>query len=683
MELHFDVETVSPVDLPKCGAYAYFEHDDTKFRCAAWAVDDGEPQGVLADEDGRIDLSAFFELASRPDAVIFAHNAAFERLAWRELAHKRLGYPPIPDEKWRCTMSMAYAMSLPGALDAVTKALQVEQVKDKVGNRLMLQLCKPTESGGKEATPEKMARLLEYCKNDVRSERAIGKLLRPLPESELVLWRLDQRINDKGVRVDLESVKNVAPILLAEKKRIDDEIARVTNGAVQSVSQTAVLTAYLQTLDPTITSLGKGTVEALQRRTDLLPEVREIIDLRIKGAKASTAKLKAILAGVSADGRVRGMFQYHGASTGRWSGRRIQLHNLPRPNPDRVKPSKDYPALFEAFASKAPVPVRTEYIAMAFGEPLEVVSDCIRGFLEAPAGYTRVDTDFSSIEARLTPWAAGDEPTLEVIRNGQDLYLFEAENIYRLPHGTLDKKDERRQIGKVAVLSLGFGGGVGAFKRMAAAYGVRLDDETIQEVVNGWRYAHAPIAGRRDKKGKLLFTDDGALFGPGIWHQMEATALHALRHPGTRFVCGPKHRRFMFVKTGAHLWLRLQSGRLLCYPFAAIGADEKGRDGVTFYGKSPVPPFHWERVRTWGGTLFQNGVQALARDLLAEAMLKIDAAYPNAIDLHVHDEPGCEIPVDIAEEALHAIEAFMSETPAWASDLPLGAEGRIGTRYRK
>ena len=683
MELHLDFETFSPVDLKTCGAYVYFDHEETRILCAAWANGDEEPKVSIADERGGIDLDEFVALALRPDAVIFAHNAAFERLAWREILHKRLGYPEIPDEKWRCTMAMGFAMSLPGTLDALTKALNVEALKDKAGHNLMMRMCKPTKDGGRITDPDKMARLAEYCKNDLRSERAVGERLRPLPPSELAVWRLDQRINDKGVRIDTESVLKVAPILSAELIRLNEEMRARTKGAVSAVTKVADLTAYLSAIDPTVTSLGKGEIGELLLRDDLDPEIRELIGLRLKGAKASTAKLKAMLAGVSSDGRARGLFQYHAASTGRWGGRRVQLQNLPRPNPDRVKPSKDYDHIFEAICSDAPALLKAEYLSACFGEPLEVVADCIRGFLQAPEGFTRVDTDFSSIEARLTPWAAGDDETLDIIRRGQDLYLFEAENIYNLPRGSMSKKDERRQIGKVAVLSLGYGGGPGAFARMGKGYGVHLDERTIKSVVTKWRLAHPAIAGMRDEEGRLMFSD-GAPISPGIWQRMEAASKHALAYPGKAVQVGPPNRRFVFFKQGAHLWLRLQSGRLLCYPFAQLSRNaESGRVEITFYGKSPVPPFAWTRVTTWGGTLFQNAVQALARDVLVDALLQIDHMFPNVIDLHVHDEPGCEFPVDMAEKALHAIEHIMSGPPEWAPDLPLGAEGRVGRRYRK
>lgn len=336
--LHIDFETRSAVDLRKAGAHVYAEHKDTNVWCMGWCLDDNEVS-IWVPGDRFPFMDQGFKPWLPPIAVV-AHNASFELAIWNRLMVPRYGWPPLDPRQVRCTMAAAYAMALPGGLDDAAAAVGLDVRKDAEGSRLMMQMARPRalkEDGtivwwDDEARRQ---RLYEYCRQDVRVERELEKRLLQLTPAEQELWVLDQKINDRGVRVDLKTVNKLIAAVEKEQARLTHKMVRVTGGRVDGYSKVQQLEAWVAERIGEIDGLAKADVTALLDRDDLPADVREALEIRREAAKSSVAKLKAMRAAACADGRVRGTMQYHGASTGRWAGRRIQPQNFPRPSLDQ------------------------------------------------------------------------------------------------------------------------------------------------------------------------------------------------------------------------------------------------------------------------------------------------------------------------------------------------------------
>jgi DNA polymerase len=332
MHAHGDFESRSTVDLKAAGLHNYANHPDTSPWCFAWAIGDEEPAVWLPGQQFPERLRT--HLAG--GGLFFAHNCAFEYALWNTICVPRYGWPPLDIAQCRCTMSQAYSMALPGSLEKAAAALGITEQKDMAGGRLMMQMARP-RSINPDGTivwwsePDKLAALYEYCRQDVRVERALEKRLLPLSDAEQRLWVLDQKINNRGVYVDTPAVRAAIEIVVAEQDRLNKEMRRVTGGFVSFCTEAARLTKWVQSRGVAVPGIAKGDVIDALEQPNLPDDVRAALLLRQQAGKSSTAKLQAMISAASADGRLRGMLQYHGAGTGRWAGRRVQLHNMPRP----------------------------------------------------------------------------------------------------------------------------------------------------------------------------------------------------------------------------------------------------------------------------------------------------------------------------------------------------------------
>jgi DNA polymerase len=330
---HGDFETRSTVDLKASGLDNYARHESTDVWCFAWAIDADEPDVWTPGNEFPPRLAA--HLAS--GGVFFAHNCPFELAIWNQIMVPRYGWPPLKSEQTRCTMAMAYAMALPGALDNAAAAVGIQTRKDQAGYRLMMQMCRPREVKPDGTIiwwdePAKLQQLYEYCKQDVRVERELESRLMPLSDEEQALWVLDYKINQRGIYVDRDAAQAAIEIVTVEQDRLNAEMRKVTDNFVGFCTEAARLTKWVQKQGVMVEGIAKADiVEALQL-PDLPANVRAALLLRQEAAKSSTAKLRAMVDASSADGRLRGMLQYHGAGTGRWAGRKVQLHNMPRPS---------------------------------------------------------------------------------------------------------------------------------------------------------------------------------------------------------------------------------------------------------------------------------------------------------------------------------------------------------------
>lgn len=678
--LHIDFETRSTVELKTAGADVYARHPTTDPWCLGWALGDDDVK-LWKREDGELPNAVRSHVCH--GGIVLAHNAPFELAIWNNVMTTRYDWPTLDPEQVRCTMAMSYAMGLPGALEEVAAAVGLNMQKDAVGHRIMLQLAKPrkVEPDGTIVwwdNQEKLDRLYEYCKQDVRTERELAKRVLPLSDKEQRVWQLDYRINQRGIAVDVPTAIRALEVVEAEGRRLNEKMREVTNGAVSTCNAVGQLGDWIRTQGVEMDGVAKADVIDALAEEDLPESVRKALVIRQEAGKASTAKLKAMIRGACEDGRMRSLFQYHGASTGRWAGRRVQKHNLPRPKIKQAEIEDMFDLLGKDDLTAFD---KADWIFLLHGNPLQILSDCIRGFFTSAPGKDLIAGDFVNIEGRCLAWEAGENWKLRAFQDfdkgvGPDIYKLTYARSFGVP--VEDVSSEHRQIGKVEELALGYQGGVGAFQSMAKAYNLIVSDERADEIKVAWRNQHPAVV--------------------RYWYALEEAALNAVRNPGLQTYAGPDdHRQIAFKKKGSFLWLRLPSGRALCYPYPRIEEIDTPwgdlKDAVTYMTvidptkKSKVisdPYAHrsWQRVSTYGGKLAENVTQAIARDLLAEALLRLDEQGLPIVS-HVHDEVVGEVRDGLPSSVEQAMWRIMAEPPEWAAGLPVAVEGWRGKRYRK
>ena len=617
-----DFETKSACDLKSAGVYNYAQSLSTEVLCMAYAYDDGEVQmwtgGPLPDFTGH---------------QIRAHNAAFERLIFWYVLQK-----DYPLEQFYCTAAQTRANCAPGSLEDAGRFAGASMRKDHRGGHLVRQCCIPPYNTA--LLPE----LFDYCAQDVRAMRAISKGMRGLSDDELLDYHVNERINDRGVLVDVELARSAVRYASAELVEIQDSVAKVTQGAVTSVRSPKMRQWVQDRVSPEQLKLmmveDKISIDKTVRANllacdDLDPDVREVVQSADDLWASSVAKFARMAAlADEEDHRVRGAFVFNGgAATGRLSSYGLQVHNFTR------KCAKEPQQVRDSMVADAP-------IVPAYGKRVtDVLKGMLRPALIPAPGKQFVVADWSGIEARCNPWLSGTgEDVLNVFRSGQDIYVLTAAAIFKTP----DVTPEMRQIGKVAVLACGYGGGVGAFAAMGRAYGVHLPEAVAKRTVDAWRRVNQ--------------------WAVKYWQALESAYMRAMRNPGQEFAAG----RVFYLFDGVHLWYALPSGRVLCYPYARFEPD-----GVS-YAKCAWKPAQgateWPRARLWSGLAAENICQAVANDLLRHSLRQVDDVV-----LTVHDE----IVIETASPDVDALRQVMCTPPAWAPDLPLNVDIKVMTRYGK
>jgi DNA polymerase bacteriophage-type len=653
--LHWDIESRSPADLKKVGVYVYASNPATEIICLSYAVDDGavktwRPGDPVPDE--------FKEAATNPSWTSAAHNSAFETTMAQFILHPRHGFPLIPVERQRCTQAMSLALGLPAKLNKLADALEQVNRKDMAGERLMHMMSKPRKPRTYEDPngvywhdePDKVQRLIAYNVQDIEAEReADGRLLQ-LSDAEQAIWLLSNKINARGFHVDRDFALAARKIAREAAPELNDELTAVTDGVVTSINQVAKLKTWLHSQGCTTTKLDVDTIEKLLEGEELTTPARRALELRRDGAQAAVKKIDALLARAGSDDRIRGAFRYHGASTGRWAGEGYQPQNLKRPE------TEDLGAAIAAVATGDYAHVKSLY-----PKPLAIVGDCSRSMLTAALGYILIGADFSAIESRVLAWLAGETWKLhayckfDVSHDPRDeVYCINACKIYHVPEGTYDKKSPERKVGKTCDLAFGFMGGLGAFRKFEPD---QFSDAEVEIFKNEWRNAHPKTR--------------------QFWYDIDRAAITAVRKRGEVIRCG----MIALQCDGAFLQIRLPSGRRLSYPFPRIVKDDRGNSRVLFADNGAG---RFSDCRggdgAYGGTWTENIVSGIARDLLVEAMLRVEVAgYP--ITLTVHDEIVAEVPVGFGSEEEFA--DLMTQKPVWAGELPIAAETWSGPRYVK
>lgn len=667
MKLTIDFETRSAAPLKKCGAAAYAAHPSTEVICLALKTQGNEPviwfspkfreaQQFFAPEE-LVDDEGVWSLMERAD-ILEAHNAQFEYFIWKYTMPK-YGFKMFDKRKLRCSAAKAAMFGLPRDLEGACAAIGVPQQKDIEGKKLMLRLCKPRAARKIEmlndpdwehklywhGTPEEFAREGRYCMQDVRAEESLSDALPDLPEYEQRVWQWDLDVNDRGIRIDIPAVEAITSCIEEHSAKLKKEFSRLTG--LQSPTQRDATLKHLLALGVQMDGLTASDVEhalaTMENET-----AKEILSIRQSLSKSSTAKYNAFRNSVCPDDRVRGALMYHGAGTGRWSGRLIQPQNFPR---GAFSDTDECIRLFQTG--------NLEDVQAWFGDPMVAASTCLRGMIIPADGKTFICADYSSIEGRVLAWLAGEKTALDVYWKGRDPYKVNAAAIYGVPYDEVTK--QQRQVGKVAELALGYQGAVGAFNQMAANYGVKLPEAEVKSIVAAWRDSHPETV--------------------RLWRELENACIMAVKKPGSVFV----YRSVRFMVKDIHgtpfLAMRLPSGRCLwyCRPRIVVKTTSWGKDkpvvafdGVDGYTRK------WCEQYLYGGLLAENLTQATARDILVHGMLNAEQhGYP--IVMHVHDEAITEVKYGIVS----MFENYLCDLPAWASGLPIKAEGWEGKRYKK
>ena len=653
--LHLDLETFSETPI-KNGAHRYAE--DAEILLVALKL--GAASTVVFDVSGPGEWDAFRpklqQMIDKADEVVI-HNAAFDRTVLRHVGVN------IPLEKIEDTMVLALMHSLPASLGMLCDVLGVpsDKAKDKDGKKLINLFCKPRPAKMKlrratrETHPDEWQRFIEYARLDVDAMRSVrGRLPRwNYTDGERQLWRLDQGINDRGVAVDTDLARSALGAFERASRSLAARANVLTDGSVGSATQRNALLEHLRDTHGIETAdLTKATVTKLLAE-DLTPEARELLEIRQQAAATSPAKYKALLGAASSDGRLRGTVQFCGAGrTGRDAGRIFQPQNLPR-TPDWFdgEVQEITVAAFKADAEDILWENVSDRCAMA-----------VRGCLVAPPKRKLVIADLSNIEGRVLAWLAGEDWKITAFKAydrgaGPDLYKVTAGRILgKDPYEVT--KDERQLQGKVPELAGGYGGGIGAYRKMGGKVFDAMGDEAISEIVQAWRKAH-PATTR-------------------FWYNVEGACRSAIRAPGESFdVRGLVRFDQIAGPDGVdYVRCRLPSGRYLCYRNMHISDDgQLLYEGMNQYTRK------WEFLETYYGKLVENIVQAVARDVFMTGMRRAELSGYDVV-LRVHDELVCEVPDDPAYSDEKLAE-FMATNPVWTSGLPLSAAGFETRRYRK
>ena len=631
-----DFETRSAVDLRKTGVYVYASDASTDVWCLAYSWD-GEDIRVWKPGDP---IDTELEDWIVEGGKMSAFNANFERVIWNKIMAPRYNWPRTKAGQWYCTMAQASAAGLPRSLGQAAAVLGVEEQKDKIGQALMLRMARPrkTLADGTHTwwtAPDKVNALIEYCRQDVRTEMDVSTHIPYLPDSERQLFLLDQRINDRGVMLDRDLLERVRALATESKAEIDSEINRLTKGEVRSATQGMHLAAWLRKYGVQTSSVDKQAVAKILSSDGLHPVIRRVVELRQSGAKSSTAKLDAMEYAAGDDDRMRGLLVYHGAATGRWSGKLVQPQNFPRPVRKQAE-------LDEIIAK-----LKADESVAEHGHGTEIAADLLRSMIIAAPDHRLMFADYSAIEARVLAWMAGQKDLVETFAKGGDVYIKMASAIYNVPEDKVTP--EQRQVGKMAILGCGYGMGGKRFAEQCAVMGIDVDVEEAKRIVSIYRQENNQIA--------------------AYWQSLEAEYLELARDALDQ---GETILRYA-----------LPSGRHLTYRNPRIVQRETpwgtSQDTVEIDTLNSITR-QWVPQKIWGGLAVENVVQATARDLMAGAMMRLESAgYP--VIMSVHDEIICEVPVGYG--SLDEMIEIMTSPPAWAKGCPIAAEGKEGPRYRK
>lgn len=689
--LYCDLETYSEVPI-KHGTHAYAEGAEVML--FAYAFGDEAPKVWDATDGSPMPEDLEMGLADPEQMTVWHNGGNFDRIILQHALKFNLPVGRIHD-----TMVQALTHGLPGGLGPLCEILKIseEESKDKRGKQLINLFCKPRPKSQKlrratrETHPKEWAEFIEYAARDIPAMRAIYKKM-PMWNyrgAERALWELDQKINDRGIKVDLQLAHAAIATVGRAQTDLADRTNLITDGEVQAATQRDKLIKYiLAEYGVQLPDMQADTLERRMNDQNLPWAVRELLGIRLQASTTSTTKYKALINMVSSDGVMRGTTQFCGASrTGRWAGRNFQIQNLP----SRGLPSgKEIEFGIEAIIAGA--------ADVIYNEPMKIVSAAIRGCLVARPGKKLVVSDLSNIEGRAAAWLAGEDWKLEAFRavdagKGHDLYRLAYAKAFNIPIEEVDggkEKGPMRQIGKVLELFMQYEGGVGAFITGAVTYGIDLDAmaDAAWDALPEWAVMEATGAHKwafkRDKifglAPKTYIVCDALkrmwrAAHPEIssyWGELNDTVRAAILNPGKTF----RARKLRIRRDGAWMRIVLPSGRALCY--AAPKVDDKGK--VSYLGVNSYTR-RWQKINSYGGKFFENICQAFSRDIMAHNMPSMEVMGYDILGT-VHDETITEAP-DIEDYTAAELSEILATNPPWADDMPLHAGGFESPRYKK
>lgn len=645
-EIGIDIETYSSNDLKSCGVYKYVEAPDFTILLFAYSVDRG-PVTCCDFAQGETLPENVVEALRDPGVVKTAFNAAFERVC---ISHY-FGWPLMDPAQWRCTMVRAARMGLPLSLGQCGEVLHLADGKMKEGAALIRYFSVPNR--GKRHlpadAPDRWEVFKKYCIRDVEVEQAILAKVRRLeiPAFDEELYTVDQRINDRGVMIDAQMVANAARFDDDYKAELLKEAQQISG--MENPNSPAQIKQYIhQATGLPIQSLNKKDLDDIEKQLKYWPKPRRVLEIRREMGKTSNKKYPAMLQCVCQDGRIHGLLQFCGAArTGRWAGRLVQIQNLPQNHLQDL----DYARQLVKAGDLAD-------FELNYSNPTQVLSELIRTAFIAKPGCTFHVCDFSAIEARVIAWIAGENWVLDVFRSGGDIYCATASQMFGVPVEKHGANAELRQKGKIAVLALGYGGGIGALENMGGSR-MGLTEREEKEIIQKWRDANPRIV--------------------KFWATVEAAAMKALKTGESTTI----HRGIEVAKRWGMLTITLPSGRIVCYPRARIGTEYgdswRGDHEIIEYEGLNQTTKKWEAIRTYGGKLTENIVQSVARDILGIVILRAEAAGLKIV-FHIHDEIVVEAEPG---QTLEDVTAIFSQPIDWCKDLPLKGAGYTTPYYLK
>lgn len=660
-DLHIDLETYSSISIRDAGLWKYLLSPDFEILLFAYSVDDN-PVQIIDLAQGEVVPEWIVSALHDPAYIKHAHNAAFEYGCLSRY------FGQMEPSHWRCSMFHALYCGYTASLESVGKALGLPEDKQKLNTgkaliRYFCTPCKPTKSNGgrtrnlPQHDMEKWNLFKEYCLQDVVAEKDIENRLSSFPVPDFVQkqWETDLRINSRGVSVDMPFVNGALVIGDTVKSELTAEATEITQ--LNNPNSVKQLAEWLDSrVDTDVTSVNKAVVADLMSE-DNTPEVQRMLEIRQELGKTSTKKYDAIKTCVCADSRVRGLLQFYGANrTGRWAGRLVQVQNLPRTYTQAIEVARDL--------------VRNEdtnglRVCYGMNAVSDTLSQLIRTAFVASPGNKLVDADFSAIEARVISWLAGEQWRLDVFKTHGKIYEASASQMFGVPMELIKKGNPEyalRAKGKVAELALGYQGSTGALINMGAL-NMGLTEDELPEIVDRWRNANSKI---RD-----------------LWYEMDNAAIQVIQYGGCQKVHAvtlAREHDYTYGKSA--LTITLPSGRKLFYIDPSVGENRWGNPSITYMGMDQTSK-KWRRIETYGGKLTENCVQAIARDALADAIERLEAAgFP--IVFHVHDEVIIDIKPFAEDKAmLQAVTDIMTQPIPWAPGLPLGADGWVGDFFTK
>lgn len=656
-DLSIDLETFSSVPITKAGAWKYIDSPDFEILLFAYSLD-GSPVKVIDLACGEVIPEWLIDALTDPDYIKHAYNAPFEYGCLNKV------FGGMIPSQWRCTLFHGLYCGYTAGLDATGRALGLPEDKQKmsVGKTLIRYFCvpcKPSKSNGGRTRnmpkhdPDRWRLFKEYNVQDVVTEMEIEKRLSltPVPDWLQHQWEVDLSINQRGVAVDQELVQGALYMGAVTREALMDEATQITK--LRNPNSGKQLLEWLNDAMEAdeLPNLRKDTVSKM---LDGMPdgEVKRVLEIRQELSKTSTKKYDAIESCVCSDNRVRGLLQFYGANrTGRWAGRLVQVQNLPRTYTRNID-----------LARQLVRDKNTGALRLIYGSVPDTLSQLIRTAFVASPDNVLIDADFSAIEARVISWLAGEEWRLAAFRDGKDIYCESASQMFGVPVVKHGVNGELRAKGKIAELALGYQGGVGALINMGAL-DMGLTEDELPDIVTRWRDANSRIK--------------------SLWYEMDSAAIDVIGNGGSKTVRGLKLSREYDIAQGVSKFvIQLPSGRCLYYINPSLGTNQFGGSSIVYNGVDQTTK-RWKQIETYGGKLTENCVQAIARDLLADVITRLeDNGFP--VVFSVHDEVVVDMkPFGSNKEMLKAVTDIMAAPIPWANGIPLNADGWVGDFFTK